>query len=571
MIRDLFANDYDEDGFRSCSVTGLRIHRSVENPVKLFGLTAVVALIIGGIGAFFVAMTRWEVVGLLPAEDFYRVLSIHAWHLLIFWMVFMEVAILYVGGPMVLGRKMPAPSLAKVGWGLMVASAVAITWAIWVSEAPQHQQPLLTSYAPLRSHPVFYGGVVAFLLGTIVAALPFFATLWQEKSEFPDRTLPLVAFGAFATSIIAFESLVGGLITYVPTFLWSVGAVETIDAGWYRQVYWTVGHGTQQINLVAMITVWYFMTHVVGGAEVVSEKVSRAAFILYVFFINMGAAHHLLADPAVSGGWRIWNASYAMYGAVGASMIHAFAIPAGLEAGLRKKGIGGDGWFGWLRQAPWHDPGFSSTVFSVALFGFLGGISGVLVGQMQLNVMRHNTFAIPGHFHATVAVGTTLAFMGLVYYVLRLNFLRDWVGKTLARLQPFLYSGAMGLAVMAMMILGIMYSVPRRHPEGVSLPGIELSLDAAGPMFAVFGVTALGAILAGIIFAGVALSTLLFGKRAEPTVPFPTARQATGADGGLHAYSMRGTFALCLLFLFSFAVLFLLDWAWLAAMWQFGT
>ncbi len=571
MIRDLFDGGYGEDGFRTCSITGLRVHRSVENLAKVFGLTAVVALLIGGVGAFFVAMTRWEVVGLLGAEDFYRVLSVHAWHLLIFWMVFMEVAILYVGGPMVLGRKMPAPSLAKVGWGLMVASAVAITWAIWVTDPPAHQQPLLTSYAPLESHPVFYGGVVAFILGTVIAALPFFASLWQEKSEFPDRTLPLVTFGAFATSIIALEALVGGLITYVPTFLWSVGVVETIDAGWYRQAYWTIGHGSQQINLLAMITVWYFMTHVVGGAQVVSEKISRTAFILYVFFINMGAAHHLLADPAVSGGWRIWNASYAMYGAVGASMIHAFAIPAGLEAGLRKKGIGGDGWFGWLRSAPWHDPGFSSTVFSIALFGFLGGISGVLVGQMQLNVMRHNTFAIPGHFHATVAVGTTLAFMGLIFFMLRANFFRDWVGKTMARLQPFLYSGAMGLAVMAMMVLGIMYSVPRRHPEGVALPGIELSLDAAGPMFAVFGVTALGAILAGAIFVAVALATLLFGKRSQPSVPIPGAATASGADAGLHAYSMRGTFALCIVFLISFGVLFWLDWAWLADMWQFGT
>lgn len=571
MIRDLFDGGYGEDGFRTCSITGLRVHRSVENLAKVFGLTAVVALLIGGVGAFFVAMTRWEAVGLLGAEDFYKVLSVHAWHLLIFWMVFMEVAILYVGGPMVLGRKMPAPSLAKVGWGLMVASAAVITWAIWVTDPPAHQQPLLTSYAPLASHPAFYGGVVAFILGTVIAALPFFASLWQEKSEFPDRTLPLVTFGAFATSIIALEALVGGLITYVPTFLWSVGVVEAIDAGWYRQAYWTIGHGTQQINLLAMITVWYFMTHVVGGAQVVSEKVSRTAFILYVFFINMGAAHHLLADPAVSGGWRIWNASYAMYGAVGASMIHAFAIPAGLEAGLRKKGIGGDGWFGWLRSAPWHDPGFSSIVFSIALFGFLGGISGVLVGQMQLNVMRHNTFAIPGHFHATVAVGTTLAFMGLIYFMLRANFFRDWVGKTMARLQPYLYSGAMGLAVMAMMVLGIMYSVPRRHPEGVALPGIELSLDAAEPMFAVFGVTALGAILAGAIFVAVALATLLFGKRSEPSVPIPGAATASGADAGLHAYSMRGTFALCIVFLISFGVLFWLDWAWLADMWQFGT
>ncbi len=569
MIGDWFDNDYREDGFRTCSVTGLEVHRSVENPVKLFGLTAVVALLIGGIAAFFVAMTRWELVGLLPAEDFYRLLSLHAWHLLIFWMVFMEIAILYVGGPMVLGRKLPVPSLAKVGWGLMAASAGVITWAIWITDSPAHQQPLLTSYVPLESHPAFYAGVIGFILGAVVAAVPFFVSIWLEKTEYPDRSLPLVAFGAFATSIIALEALVGGLITYVPTFLWSVGAVESLDAAWYRQVYWTIGHGSQQINLLAMITVWYFLTHVVGGAEVASEKVSRTAFILYAFFINMGAAHHLLADPAVSGGWRIWNASYAMYGAVGASLIHAFAIPAGLEVGLRKKGIGGDGWFGWLREAPWHDPTFSATAFSIVLFGFMGGITGVLVGQMQLNVMRHNTFAIPGHFHGTVAVGTTLAFMGLLYFVLDVSFLKERVGKLLARIQPYLYAGAMGLAVMAMMVVGINWSVPRRHPEGMSLPGVEFDLAAAEPMMAVFGVTALAAIAAGGIFLVVALATLFFGDRAEPSIPIPMeARSSTGGDA--HAYSMRGSFALCLLFAVSLGVLFWLDWAWLASLWQFG-
>jgi cytochrome c oxidase subunit 1 len=32
----------------------------------------------------------------------------------------------------------------------------------------------------------------------------------------------------------------------------------------------------------------------------VSEKVSRTAFVLYIFFINLGAAHHLLSDSVVS-------------------------------------------------------------------------------------------------------------------------------------------------------------------------------------------------------------------------------------------------------------------------------
>ena len=63
-------NDYDEDGFRTCNVTGMQIHRTVENHVKVFGLTAVVALLVGGFFAITVAMTRWELVGLLDADVF---------------------------------------------------------------------------------------------------------------------------------------------------------------------------------------------------------------------------------------------------------------------------------------------------------------------------------------------------------------------------------------------------------------------------------------------------------------------------------------------------------------------
>ena len=39
-------------------------------------------------------------------------------------------------------------------------------------------------------------------------------------------------------------------------------------------------------------------------------------------------------------------------------------------------------------------------------FGFLGGISGVMMGTEQLNLIIHNTLYVPGHFHATVVIGT---------------------------------------------------------------------------------------------------------------------------------------------------------------------
>ncbi|MFB6069246.1 MAG: cbb3-type cytochrome c oxidase subunit I, partial [Halobacterium sp.] len=473
--------------------------------------------------------------------------------------------------PFVLGRKLSLPRFAKAGYALMLVGAVGVNAAIWTTELP-NQAPLLTSYVPLPSNWQFYASVVVFIVGAVVAALPFFATVWWEKQDNPGKTLPLVTFGAFVTGIIAVEALVGGLITYVPTLLWRVGFFESIDAAWYRQMYWIIGHGTQQINLVAMITVWYFLTHVVGGAEVVSQKVSRTAFVLYLFFINMGAAHHLMSDPVLSMSWRMWNTSYAAYGAVIASMIHAFAIPAGLEAGRRAKGKGG-GLFGWLWSGPWDDPGYASTILSIVLFGFLGGITGVMMGQMQLNMTWHNTLAVPGHFHATVATGTTLAFMGLVYYVVRLVFGREWVLQPFAKLQPYLYGGAMGIVVLMMMYLGVLFGVPRRHPSVMDIPGTDFSFAPAKPFFAVFGIAALFAILAGIVFVVVAVASLLFGDEFDGG-PVGDLQQ-TVADGGsdhedVHDQSMRGTFTLTLVFLATFVVLTALNWYLLSSIWHIG-
>ncbi len=574
----LFDNEYDDEGFRRCGVTGLDVHRSVENHAKLFGLTAVVALLFGGIFAFTVAMTRWEVIGLLPAEDFYIHLSLHAWNLLIFWMIFTEIAILYVGGPMVLGRKLPFTSLAKIGWGTMVAGAVAVNYSIITTSAPD-EAPLLTSYAPLPSSPLFYAGVIVFLLGTTIAALPFFVTLWRERKR-RTGSLPLVTFGAFVTSIIAVEAILGGLVTFSYALAWRLELIATIDAALYRQLYWIVGHGSQQINLVAMITVWYFLTHVVGGAEIVSEKVSRTAFILYLFFINMGAAHHLLSDPAVTTGWRIFNTSYAFYGATFASLIHAFAIPAGIEAGRRKRGKGG-GLFGWLTSAPWKNPVFSSVVFSIILFGFLGGITGVLMGQLQLNMAWHNTLATVGHFHATVVLGTTVAFMGLLYFLIRTMFMRRLAFPRLAAAQPYFYAGTMSIATLMLMYVGILYGVPRRTSEVVeNIPGTEFSLAAAAPLFSVFGIFALLAVLGGVLFLVIALASLIVGERIESPednadlLPdggaHGTAIDAVDEDDPVHAYEMRGTFVLCLVFMATFVVAYVLNWYLLSQLWSIG-
>lgn len=83
---------------------------------------------------------------------------------------------------------------------------------------------------------------------------------------------------------------------------------------------------------------------------------------------------------------KTYQGSMPLYMAVLASLLHGFTVPAGVEVGQRLRGVT-QGLFGWVKRAPWGDPGFSSLVLSVVVFGFVGGITGVTIGTEQINMV----------------------------------------------------------------------------------------------------------------------------------------------------------------------------------------
>jgi len=153
--------------------------------------------------------------------------------------------------------------------------------------------------------------------------------------------------------------------------------------------------------------------------------------------------------------------------------------------------------------------------------------------------------------------------------VIRLFFNKEWVLDKVARIQPHLYAGAMSIAAMAMMEAGIAYGSPRRTPITTTIPGTDFNFADAEPMLALLGVSAIFAVLAGVMFIVVAVGSLLFGKEARMRTPVPLS--LTGGDRPVHEYSMRGTMAMVLFFLTVFLLFYALDWMWLARLWEFGT
>jgi cytochrome c oxidase subunit 1 len=500
-----------KSGFRVCPVTGKRIHAQAEALIRANAVAATIALLVGGVAAVLVLLTRWQAVHLLDPVWFYRLLTVHGMTMLIFFILFFEMAVLYFAGPVLLNSRVAAPRVAWAAFALMVLGALVVEWMMFAGKA----DVLFTSYVPLRATPWFYLGVILFAVGALVVVGIFFASLVVARRERTyEGSIPLVTFGAMTAAIIAVITLGHGAAIYIPTFFWSLGWMN-VDPEVYRLVWWGLGHSSQQINVAAMVSVWYLLGALTVGGVVLNEKISRSAFVLYVLFISMAAAHHLLVDPGVGPAWKIWNTSYAMYLAVLASMVHGFTVPAGIEVGQRMRGFG-KGAFGWLKRAPWSDPGFSALAFSIVIFGFVGGITGVTFGTAQINIIAHNTLRVPGHFHATVVAGTALAFMGVTYYLIPIVFRRRIALWPLARIQPYLFAGGMLVFSMAMTFAGT-FGAPRRHWD-ITFSQAPFSFEFHPAVDLMLGLMSLGGLVAaagGAIYIVVTAWSVFFGQKIE--------------------------------------------------------
>ena len=574
--------------YRTCDVTGLKVEKQGELFTKINAVVAVVALLIGAIAAILLVLTRWQAVHLLPAVWYYRILGVHGMSMLIFFIIFFEMAVLHFASTALINARCVAPKTSWFAFAMMVVGAVMVEYLMWAGKA----DVLFTSYVPLRADSNFYLGIILFAVGALIVVGVFFANLVVAKKEktYGGGSLPLVVYGAVTAAIIAVITLLHGAIIYIPTWLWSLGIIKNIDPQIYRTIWWALGHSSQQINVAAMVAIWYMMGALTIGAVVLNEKISRSAFVLYILFISMASAHHLLVDPGMGPAWKVVNTSYFMYMAVLASMIHGFTVPAGMELGMRLRGYT-NGMFDWLRRAPWGDPGFSANVFSIIIFGFIGGITGVTIGTEQINIIVHNTLRAPGHFHATVVGGTALAFMGATYYLIPLVFRKKVAFWGMAKIQPYVFAIGMTIFTLFMTFAGT-FGVPRRHwditfsqaPFDVQMnPAVDvlLAIMAVGGLLAATGALMFIAIAVVSVFFGEPVGSIVKGVAVRGIPQGLTHPPTHSADVNersikLHAEAKGiggptpGTWVLVMVFLAAFILYFFTNWKMLTFVWKIG-
>ena len=285
----------------------------------------------------------------------------------------------------------------------------------------------------------------------------------------------------------------------------------------------------------------------------------------------------MLVEPGLSAEWRVFNTSYALYLAVLGSMIHGMTVPGAIEAAQRKNGFN-NGVFEWLRKAPWSNPAFAGMFLSLVMFGFLGGISGVVLGTEQINLILHNTIYVPGHFHATVVAGTTLAFMAVTYLLLPLIFQRQVIWPTIWRNgSPICLVSVLPGISLFMMGAGTL-GVSRRHWD-ITFSDAQVTFDYPATAFLMMGLNGIFAIIATLGGATLCPDHGWFGllrqegrfasNIVESLGPMPQ-KQVSGAVheyGSAGTWHLPGTYILVTVFFLSFVLYYFVNWKYLSEVW----
>ena len=422
---------------------------------------AIGALLASGLFSILLVLSRAPYVKeVFPLADFFRVaLVVH---------VDLSVLVWFSAFAGLLWSLYGAPRLLWLGWTGLAGAAAA---TIGMSAAPfiDSGSALMSNYIPVLDGPLFlralvvFGASCALLVGRALAVAPRVGTR-------PDGAAAL-RFGLNAAAISAAVALIA--------FAWSYAAVpaDLERKAYFEVLFWGGGHVLQFTWTLLMFVAWLWLAEAIGARNPLSPRIAILLFAVALASVFATPLIYLAYDVVSVQHYRMQTWLMRIGGGL-AIVPFALAVSWSVIKGPRASAA----------TAPLK----ASLVWSLALFG-AGGLIGLAISGSNVK--------IPAHYHGSI-VGVTLAFMGLVYYLLpRMGFGRPQ-GR-LARLQPALYGAGQLLHIAGLLWSGG-YGVQRKVAGGEQVLRTTEQIAGMGLM----GLGGLLAVAGGIVFAIVVLRSL---------------------------------------------------------------
>ncbi|HKT78260.1 MAG TPA: cbb3-type cytochrome c oxidase subunit I [Sphingobium sp.] len=395
--------------------------------VSMHGMIMVVylltALLLGGFGNYLIPL-------MIGARDmvfpFVNMLS--------FWFYLLSVIVL-VAGFFVPGGPTGA------GWTLYPPQAIS-------EGTPGHQWGIVTMLVSLA---IF---VAAFTMG----GLNYVTTVLQARTRgMTLMRMPLSVWGIFTASVmglLAFPALfvaaimmlfdhLAGTSFFMPT-MQSAGAITPTQGGsplLFQHLFWFFGHPEVYIVALPAFGIVSDLISVHARRNIFGYRMMVWAIVIIGALSFLVWAHHMY----VSG----MNPYFGFFFATSTLII---AIPTAIKV------------YNWMLTL-WRGNIHLRVpmLFAIAfIFTFIhGGLSGLFLGNVSVDVPLSDTFFVVAHFHMVMGVSPVLVIFGAIYHWYPKIFGRMW-NETLGKLHFWITFLGVYAIFLPMHYLGIL-GVPRRY------------------------------------------------------------------------------------------------------------
>jgi cytochrome c oxidase subunit 1 len=449
-------------------------------------------------GGFFALVLRTKLLHpgpfLISAQEYNRMFTLHGVVMVFFFLIPVIPGIF--GNfllPLMLGAKDVAfPKLNLLSVYLYITGLSLALWGM-IHGGADTGWTFYTPYStttPADVTPILLG-VFLSGLGSIVTGLNFIVTIHTMRAPgLHWMKMPLFIWSIYATSIIQVLAtpvigMVLVMVAFERTFGWGIfDPARGGDPILFQHLFWFYSHPAVYIMVLPSMAV---VSEVVAcysrnrpyGYKVIAYSSLGIAF---VGFLTWG--HHMFVSGQSTFDAGVFGFLSMLVGIFSAAKI-----------------------FSWVATMYKGSVEFSTPLFYIFGFFFLfvfGGMTGVAIATMSLDVPWHGTYFIVAHFHFIMVGATLMAFLAGLHYWFPLMFGR-------------LYSERWSLAAAIMALVGFVGTffsqflvgnegMPRRYYEYAER---FQSLNVASTMFAYL--LALGLMLALLVLA-IALFT---GEKAQ--------------------------------------------------------
>ena len=427
-------------------------------------ISSFIALFLGAIFGLIQALHRTDVFRFLDSQYYYTVLTAHGVLMVVSFTIFFLVGVFTWATVRSLDRPLVDIRYTWAWYGLMAIGTLMAVVAIlggFVPSSDISADVLFTFYAPMQAHPLFYGGLAIFIIGTWLAGADWFRAWYAWKQDNPDERIPLQTFMVLTTMLMWYIATIGVAVAVVVFLLpWSLGLLDSVNPLLTRTLFWFWGHPVVYFWLMPAYMLWYTVLPSISGGRLFSDPLARVVFVLFLLLSTPVGIHHQYVDPGIAEGFKMIAMTNTMFLLL-PSLLTAFTVVASMEHGARQRG--GSGLFGWLRALPWRNPAFTGMALAGLMFA-AGGFSGMVNAGMNINYLIHNTLWVPGHFHLTVGTAVALTFMASTYWRWPQITNKPIFSRPIARTQGVLWFVGMALMSNAMHVMGL-FGVPRRTAE----------------------------------------------------------------------------------------------------------